>query len=152
MGIGKLEVKLEFSEFPRKYTCDGEDVSPKIEISGIGDAKSIAIVVDDPDAPIGTFTHWLIWNIEPVEVIPENIPKKGEITDPLVAVQGRNDFGNVGYNGPCPPPGKPHRYFFKVYALDTKLDILPGSGKSEVERAIEGHVLQYGETVATYGR
>ncbi|RUM33418.1 MAG: YbhB/YbcL family Raf kinase inhibitor-like protein [Archaeoglobus sp.] len=152
MGIGKLEVKLEFSEFPRKYTCDGEDVSPKIEISGIGDAKSIAIVVDDPDAPIGTFTHWLIWNIEPVEVIPENIPKKGEITDPLVAVQGRNDFGNVGYNGPCPPPGKPHRYFFKVYALDTKLDIPPGSGKSEVERAIEGHVLQYGETVATYGR
>lgn len=149
----KIDVKLEFSQFPTKYTCDGEDISPKIEIYGIrDDVKSLAIIVDDPDAPLGTFNHWIIWNIEPTNIIPEGIPKEYELTSPIKAVQGKNDFGKVGYNGPCPPPGKPHRYFFKVYALDTFFDLKAGSAKGEVEKAIEGHVIQYGEAVATYGR
>lgn len=151
LAVEKLDVKLEFSEFPEKYTCDGEDISPRIEISGIKDAKSIAIIVDDPDAPFGTFTHWLIWNIEPTNIIPEGIPKKDEIADPIKAIQGKNDFGKIGYNGPCPPKGV-HRYFFKVYALDTKLDIPSGSGKMQLENAMKDHVIQYGEAIATYGR
>ncbi len=151
--ITKLDVKLEFSQFPKKYTCDGEDVSPKIEIYGLrSDVKSLAIIVDDPDAPLGTFNHWIIWNIEPTNIIPEGIPNESELTNPIKAVQGKNDFGRVGYNGPCPPLGEIHRYFFKVYALDTFLDLKAGSTKKELERAIEGHILQYGEIVATYVR
>jgi len=151
--IGKLEVKLNFSEFPKKYTLEGENVSPRMEISGIGDnVKSLVIILEDPDAPGGTFTHWLIWNIEPVEVIPENIPKKAKISEPIEAVQGKNDFGRIGYDGPHPPPGEVHRYFFKVYALDTVLDLSPGAGREELEDAMKGHVIGYGEAVATYGR
>ncbi|WP_456474947.1 YbhB/YbcL family Raf kinase inhibitor-like protein [Candidatus Pyrohabitans sp.] len=147
-----LEVKLEFSQFPARYTCDGEDISPKIEICKLREARSIAVILDDPDAPLGTFTHWLIWNIEPVGVIPESVPREGVVSRPIGAVQGKNDFGKVGYGGPCPPKGKPHRYFFRVYALDTRLELEPGSGRRELERAMEGHVLQYGEAMATYAR
>jgi len=149
--IEKLDVKLEFSQFPKKYTCDGEDISPKIEIEELN-AKSIAIIVDDPDAPIGTFTHWVIWNIEPANVIPEGIPKESEISKPFKAIQGKNNFGKIGYNGPCPPKGKPHRYFFKIYGLDTTLDLKKGSKKKDLEKAMEGHILQYGEAMAKYGR
>ena len=149
----KIDVRLEFSQFPTKYTCDGEDISPKIEIHGIrDDVKSLVIIVDDPDAPLGTFNHWVIWNIEPSNVIPEGIPKEYVLTKPIEAVQGKNDFGKIGYNGPCPPPGKTHRYFFKVCALDAFLDLEAGSTKKELERAIEEHVLQYGEAIATYKR
>ena len=147
----KLVVRLEFDEFPRKYTCDGEDISPKIEIKGLN-VKSIAIICDDPDAPMGTFNHWVIWNIKPTGSIPEGIPKEDEISKPIKATQGRSDFGRVGYGGPCPPRGKPHRYFFKVYGLDTHLDLPAGSSKKELEKVMEGHILQYGETMATYGR
>lgn len=147
----KLDVKLEFSQFPKKYTCDGEDISPKIEIEGLN-AKSIAIIVDDPDAPIGTFTHWVIWNIEPTNVIPEGITKESEISKPFKAIQGKNNFGKIGYNGPCPPKGKPHRYFFKIYGLDTTLDLKKASKKKDLEKVMEGHILQYGEAMAKYGR
>lgn len=151
--LTELDVKLGFSKFPVRYTCDGEDISPKIEIYGVSDeVKSLAIIVDDPDAPLGTFNHWVIWNIKPTNTIPEGIPKEHVLTDPIEAVQGKNDFGKIGYNGPCPPPGKAHRYFFKVYALDTLLDLKAGSTKKELEKAIEGHILQYGEAVAMYGR
>lgn len=149
--IEKLDVKLEFSQFPKKYTCDGEDISPKIEIEDLN-AKSIAIIVDDPDAPMGTFTHWVIWNIEPTNVIPEEIPKENEISKPFKAIQGKNNFGKIGYNGPCPPKGKPHRYFFKIYGLDTTLDLKKGSKKKDLEKAMEGHILQSGEAMAKYGR
>jgi len=148
-----LEVGLEFTRFPVKYTCDGEDISPKIRVGGLESrVKSLAVVVVDPDAPGGTFTHWVAWNLKPLREIPENVPKEPVVKAPIKAVQGKNDFGRIGYNGPCPPKGRPHRYVFKVYALDTELSLPPGASRSELERAIKGHVLQYGEAVATYGR
>ncbi len=129
---------------PAKYTCDGEDLSPPLRIYGISDrAKSIAIIVDDPDAPLGTFVHWVVWNIEPMEEIPENYESE---------YQGRNDFGNIGYNGPCPPKGEKHRYFFKVYVLDKKIELSKGATKKELLRAIEGHVIQKGELIGVYSR
>ncbi len=153
---GEIQVKSVFGDgerIPTKYTCDGEDVSPPLTIEGLAsNAKSIAIIVDDPDAPMGVFTHWVIWNIPPVSRIPEGIPKKAVINEPIKAVQGINDFGEIGYGGPCPPPGKPHTYRFKVYVLDTTLDLKPGATKEELEKAMEGHVIQYGELRGVYGR
>ena len=153
--VEKLVVKLPFEKFPSKYTCDGTDISPRIEITGVKeDAKTIAIIMDDPDAPIGTFTHWVIWNLPASKeiVIPEAFPKDSVVEKPLKAVQGINDFKRIGYGGPCPPPGKPHRYFFKVYALDAELDLKPGASRKDLERAMEGKTIQYGEAMATYGR
>jgi len=149
----ELSISVPFSVFPEKYTCDGEDLSPPLEIRGISErAKSLAIIVDDPDTPLGVFTHWLIWNIPPETIsIHEGIPKEPVVESPIKAVQGRNDFGNLGYNGPCPPSGV-HRYRFKLYVLDTSLDLSPGSSKSELEKAIEGHILQFAVFEATYGR
>ncbi len=151
----KLEVKSVFKEgeyIPKKYTCDGEDISPPLELVNLSsNAKSIAIIMDDPDAPIGTFTHWIIWDIRPINKIPERIPKGKEISEPFKAYQGRNDFGDFGYGGPCPPKGKPHRYFFKVYVLDTVLDLRDAT-KEQLLKAIDGHVIQYGELVGLYGR
>jgi len=152
-----LKVSSVFQEgerIPAKYTCEGEDVSPPLKIEGIDSkAVSIAIIVDDPDAPIGTFTHWVAWNIPPVDEIPENIPKKEVVESPVKMHQGRNDFGRIGYNGPCPPRGHGvHHYHFKVFALDTVLDLKPGSGKRELEKAMEGHVIQKGELVGVYER
>ncbi len=149
----ELSVSLPFDTFPRKYTCDGEDISPPIEISGVsGKAKSLAIIMDDPDAPLGVFTHWVIWNIPATTTsLPEAIPPVAEIAEPISAVQGTNDFGKIGYGGPCPPSGV-HRYRIKVYALDTFLDLKPGSTKSELEEAMKGHIVQFGEVTATYGR
>ncbi|MHC1631615.1 MAG: YbhB/YbcL family Raf kinase inhibitor-like protein [Methanotrichaceae archaeon] len=146
-----IEVKLGFDQFPDKYTCDGKDISPPIEIEGLN-ATSMALIVDDPDAPLGTFVHWVIWNIDPTEIVPDAIPKKGQISDPIKATQGTNDFGRIGYNGPCPPPGKPHRYFFKIYGLDDELDLSAGSTKVDLLEAMKGHILQQGEAMATYGR
>jgi Raf kinase inhibitor-like YbhB/YbcL family protein len=93
------------------YTCLGMDVSPSIEIQGLN-ATSMAVIFEDPDAPSATFTHWLIWNIPPVDVNPKAIAKNATINEPFRALQGTNDFGGIGYAGPCPPSGKPHRYFF----------------------------------------
>ncbi len=148
----ELSVNLPFDTFPKKYTCDGEDVSPPIEISGVGQkAKSLAIIMDDPDAPMGIFTHWVIWNIPAnTSRLPEGIPPLEKVKE-LNAVQGKNDFGKIGYAGPCPPSGV-HRYRVKVYALDTFLDLEPGSTKKDLEEAMKGHILQFGEATATYGR
>ncbi len=148
---GRLSVELDFSEFPAEHTCDGADVSPELRIGGAEGAEALAIIMDDPDAPGGTFTHWVVWNLAPGDV-PANLPKQGMVEAPVRAVQGLNDFGRVGYAGPCPPPGKPHRYFFRVYALDTLLELEPGASREELESAMKGHVLAYGEAVATYGR
>lgn len=149
----KLNVSVGFEKFPEKYTCDGNDISPRISINGIkNNIKSIAIMLIDSDAR--NFAHWLIWNIVPkssILVIPENISKKGEVTNPIKAIQGRNDFGKIGYNGPCPPHGK-HHYHFKVYGLDTTLNLSAGSTKWQLEKAMKGHIIQYGEAVATYER
>ena len=108
--------------------------------------------MDDPDAPRGTFTHWVIWNILPANVISGDIPNVNNVNTPIEAVQGINSAGKIGYFGPCPPPGKPHRYFLKVYGLDTMLDLKPGSNKSALENAMKEHVLLQGEAMATYHR
>jgi hypothetical protein len=111
----------------------------------------LAIIVNDPNTSGGEFTHWIAWNIELVKLIPDNIPKTPEVSFPLSMVQGKNSFGKNGYNGPCPPMGQTHRYDFKVYALDTALDLQPGATKKDLLKAIRGHVIQYGDTYVTYG-
>ena len=128
---------------PVKYTCDGDDVNPPLNVTGIPDgAKSLVLIVDDPDAPMGTWDHWIVWNINPVEVIQENS---------VPGTEGLNDSRTRSYTGPCPPSGT-HRYFFKVYALDEKLDLKTNSRKKDVENAIKGHVLAKGEIVGLYKR
>jgi Raf kinase inhibitor-like YbhB/YbcL family protein len=128
---------------PSKYTCDGDDVNPPLNVGGLPEGtESLVLIVDDPDAPMGTWDHWIVWNILPTEKIEENS---------VPGTEGLNDFGRRSYGGPCPPSGT-HRYFFKVYALDTKLDLSPNSRKRDVERAMEGHVLAKGETVGLYSR
>ena len=151
MSIKNLEVKLGFSQFPAVYTCDGRDGSPKIELSGLN-ATSIAMILEDPDAPSGTFTHWVIWNIKPTEVISSGIPNTANVTKPIEAVQGMNTGSEIGYMGPCPPPGKPHRYFLRVYGLDSMLNLEPGSNRTDLEKAMRGHIIQQGVAMATYGR
>ena len=147
----ELQIKLGFSKFPSQFTCDGANTSPKVEITG-GKGMCLAMILDDPDAVSGTFTHWVIWNVVPVGTIPENMPREKLITHPISAVQGKNSSSRIGYTGPCPPGHKPHRYFFKVYILDKMLNILPGSSKADLESAMAGHILQSGETMATYER
>ena len=151
----ELKVKISVKILPSDYTCDGEDKSPEIDVLGIDTdiSRSLAIIVNDPDAPGGGgFVHWIAWNMELVKIIPENIPKTPEVSFPLKAVQGKNSFGKIGYWGPCPPHGQTHRYFFKVYGIDTMLPIAPGATKDQLVKAMEGHIVQYGETFATYGR
>lgn len=150
MDMTSLVVKLGFDRIPDEYTCQGLDVSPRIEIQGLN-ATSLAVVVDDPDAPATTFTHWLIWNIPPTDIIPMAIPRNAALKEPFRALQGTNDFGEIGYAGPCPPPGKPHRYFFRVFGLDRMLNLPAGAKVADLQKAMQGHVLQKGETVATYG-
>src|SRR5574341_928646 len=130
---------------PAEYTCDGSDKSPALSWSGIpAGTKSIALIMDDPDAPRGTFVHWVLFNI-PAETkkLPEGVPGSKTLSDG--SCHGITDFGKAGYGGPCPPPGKPHRYFFKVYALDKKLNLPAGASKKQVEDAMKGHILAKGE-------
>ena len=137
---------------PKSYTCDGADASPDLSWSGapIG-VQSFALIADDPDAPVGTWTHWLIWNIPAQSKgLPTDMPKDETLGNG--ACQGRNDFRHIGYRGPCPPPGKPHRYFFKVYALDAMLNLKTGAKRDELEGAMKGHVLAKGELMGKYGR
>lgn len=139
-------------DIPVEYTCDGNDRSPPMRWAGVpSQTKTLVLMVDDPDAPVGTWVHWVLFNI-PVERVdlPPGISNDGVVAG--VGMQGMNDFRRMGYGGPCPPPGDPHRYFFKVYALDTSLDLPPGATKSEVEAAMAGHILQEGQLVGLYGR
>jgi Raf kinase inhibitor-like YbhB/YbcL family protein len=136
----------EGDQIPRRHTCDGENSSPLLSFAGIpGGARSLALIVDDPDAPVGTFDHWVAWGID---------PEAGGIDEGEAAPrEGRNGFGVTGYSGPCPPPGHgPHRYFFRLYALDTELDLRPGADRGELERELEGHVLETAELVGRYER
>ncbi|KXA90331.1 hypothetical protein AKJ57_04210 [candidate division MSBL1 archaeon SCGC-AAA259A05] len=141
-------------EVPVKYTCDGEDVSPPLSIGDVpSEAESLAMVVDDPDAPGGVFDHWIIWNISPdADSIPEGVPTEGVVGSLEGARQGQNGFGEIGYRGPCPPPGPPHNYRFKIYALDAEIDLKPGIAKEDLEREIRGHVLGEDQIVGVYGR
>jgi len=137
---------------PSKYTADGADVSPPLEWTPPpGGTKSLVLIVDDPDAPVGTWVHWVLHDLPPnTRSIDEAAPKQEQL--PSGARQGRNDFGKIGYGGPCPPPGKPHRYFFKLYALDAKLNLKSGATKADLERAMKGHILDQAELIGRYGR
>jgi Raf kinase inhibitor-like YbhB/YbcL family protein len=137
---------------PRKFTCDGPDVSPKLTWSDPpGKTQSFALIMDDPDAPAGTWVHWVIYDLPAnTRELAEGVAKQEQLSNG--ARQGRNDFGKIGYGGPCPPPGKPHRYFFKLCALDAKLDLKAGATKADVERAMKGHILTQAELIGRYAR
>ncbi len=136
---------------PAKYTCQGENINPPIYLKNLSPkAESIAIIVEDIDAPKGIFTHWIIYNIPPVNEIPEGIQRGKFIDTPFKAVQGENDFGFYGYGGPCPPYGT-HRYYFKVYVLDTKLEWKVYK-KDELMKRMEGHIIQYGELMGKFSK
>lgn len=140
------------STIPQKYTCDGQDMSPPLSWDAPPEGtQSLTLMADDPDAPSSsTFTHWLVYNLPPdVRSLPEDIPEKDTLSSG--AVQGKNDFGHIGFGGPCPPNGT-HRYFFKLYALDTTLDLQPGASKEEVVTAMNGHILGQAELMGTYSR
>jgi Raf kinase inhibitor-like YbhB/YbcL family protein len=156
-GGEKMEIKVTSSAFteggliPPKYTCDGSNVSPPLQWEGVPEGtKSIALISDDPDAPMGTWVHWVLFNL-PADCtgLEENIPP--DKTLPNGASQGTTDFKRIGYGGPCPPSGT-HRYFFKIYALDTKLDLAAGAKKSELLKAMEGHILGQGQLIGKYKR
>jgi Raf kinase inhibitor-like YbhB/YbcL family protein len=136
---------------PAKYTADGQDISPPLTLTKVPEGvKSIALIADDPDAPGKTWVHWVMWNIPPEETsLEEGVPADKEL--PNGARQGKTDFGTIGYGGPAPPSGV-HRYFFKVYALDTMLDLSAGATKLELERAMEGHILSRRELMGRYTR
>jgi Raf kinase inhibitor-like YbhB/YbcL family protein len=137
---------------PRKFTCDGPDISPKLTWNDPpAKTQSFALIMDDPDAPVGTWVHWVIYDLlANTRELAEGVAKQEQL--PNGARQGRNDFGKIGYGGPCPPPGKPHRYFFKLYALDAKLGLKAGAIKADVERAIKGHILTQAELIGRYAR
>ncbi|OGC81857.1 MAG: hypothetical protein A2788_01285 [Candidatus Abawacabacteria bacterium RIFCSPHIGHO2_01_FULL_46_8] len=134
------------ANIPAQYTCDGYDVNPTLDIADVPDGtQSLALIMDDPDAPRGTWVHWLVWNIDP------STTKLAENTVPAKAVEGMTSFGKPGYGGPCPPSGT-HRYFFKLYALDTTLDLHFSADKAALEAAMNGHVLTQAELIGLYAR
>jgi Raf kinase inhibitor-like YbhB/YbcL family protein len=131
---------------PARYTCDGGDINPPLEIYNVpAEAKSLALIVDDPDAPIGMWVHWVVWNIDPAtrEIAEDQVPRN--------AVQGKNDWKRNSYGGPCPPSGV-HRYFFKLYALDTRLNLGIGTTKKDLEKAMNRHILASAELIGLYKR
>jgi Raf kinase inhibitor-like YbhB/YbcL family protein len=135
---------------PYLYTCEGDDISPPLAWSGAPvDARSYALICEDPDAPRGTYIHWVLYNIgaDAVELKPA-VPTLREL--PSGARHGRNTAGDLAYAGPCPPPGKPHRYFFRLYALDISLNLAPGATKAELEQAMDQHILAQGTLMGTY--
>jgi Raf kinase inhibitor-like YbhB/YbcL family protein len=140
----------EEESIPRQYTCDGDDLSPPLAWSNTPDGtQSLALIVDDPDAPGKTWVHWVIYAMTPDTTGLEAGVPADETLD-SGARQGVNDFRRSGYGGPCPPGGSSHRYFFKLYALDAVLDLAPGASKNELERAMQGHVLAEGRLMGTY--
>lgn len=137
---------------PKKYTCDGADVSPPLQWTGApSTTQSFVIIADDPDAPAGTWIHWVLYQV-PLDLrgLKEGVLAQESLPDG--SLQGVNDFKRVGYGGPCPPPGKPHRYFFKLYALDTQLTLKPRATKPQVLEACQGHVLAEAQLMGRYGR
>jgi len=142
----------EGQPIPKKHTCDDRDASPPLKWSGApANTKSFALIADDPDAPVGTWVHWVLYDL-PASTgeLAENIEKSQYL--PGGGKQGLNDFRRLGYGGPCPPPGKAHRYFFKLYALNAVLDLKPGATKKEVLKAMESHLLAEGQLMGTYQR
>ena len=150
-AAGGAKMKITSSAFqqganiPSKFSCDGANTNPPLQISDVPpEAKSLVLIVDDPDAPSGLFTHWAVWNIPPqTNTIAEGSTPKG--------VQGTNDFGRSGYGGPCPPSGT-HRYYFRIFALDRELDLPFGAKRSQLDAAMKGHVIAQGELMGRYAR
>ncbi|MGB9409561.1 MAG: YbhB/YbcL family Raf kinase inhibitor-like protein [Terracidiphilus sp.] len=140
------------NQIPAKFTCNGAGISPQLAWSAPpAGTVSFALIVTDPDAPRGTFVHWVLYDL-PAETraLPEGLPGLGQLDDG--SRQGRNDFGEIGYGGPCPPPGSPHHYVFTLYALDAKLNLPVGATRAQVEGAMQGHILARGELIALYQR
>jgi Raf kinase inhibitor-like YbhB/YbcL family protein len=154
---GPMSIVIESAAFaqnqviPAKYTCDGPDVSPPLAWKNIPDkARSLVLICDDPDAPAGIWVHWVCYDIPAsVTALQEVIPKSDSL--PMGGKQGKTDFGNIGYGGPCPPSGT-HRYFFKMYALDRTLGLPAGKTKKDIERAMKGHVLAQGQLIGMYSK
>jgi len=150
-AAGGAKMKITSSAFqqggniPSKFSCDGANTNPPLQISDLpSEAKSLLLIVDDPDAPSGLFTHWVVWNVSPqTTTISEGSTPKG--------VQGTNDFGKSGYGGPCPPSGT-HRYYFKIFALDRELDLPFGAKRGQLDAAMKGHVIAQGELMGRYSR
>ncbi len=157
-----MSIKIESPAFrnnqriPEKYTADGQDISVPLNWSNIPDGtKELAIICDDPDAPTThPWVHWLIYKIPPsITALKENIPKQPRLTDPPNALQGKNSWGKIGYNGPAPPKGHgTHHYYFKIYALDTKLNVNQALDKQQLLEAMDGHIIAQGQLVGTYER
>jgi Raf kinase inhibitor-like YbhB/YbcL family protein len=139
-------------KIPKQFTCEGADISPALAWNDPpSGTKSFALIVDDPDAPVGDWVHWVLYNLPPnLRSLPQNLPKTEQSADG--SRQGLNDFKKIGYGGPCPPAGKPHRYFFRLYALDTKLNLNSTASKKELESAMQGHILAQGEYMGRYAR
>lgn len=137
---------------PVQFTGQGQDISPPLRWSGVPtEARSLALIADDPDAPMGTWVHWVLYDLPPsIAELPQALAKTQYL--PNGAKQGLNDFRSLGYGGPMPPPGKAHRYVFKLYALDTELGLAPGATKHEVEAAMQGHILAEGRLTGRYQR
>jgi Raf kinase inhibitor-like YbhB/YbcL family protein len=142
----------EGGTIPKEYTCDGMDKSPELNWNGTPEGtRSFSLICDDPDAPAGTWVHWVIYGIiSRSNNLSDGVPASESVMGGVL--QGRNSFGNIGYGGPCPPRGKPHRYFFKLYALDTELSLKSGAGKEELLKAMKGHILEESQLMGKYGR
>ncbi|HYX67920.1 MAG TPA: YbhB/YbcL family Raf kinase inhibitor-like protein [Terriglobales bacterium] len=155
---GGATMKMESKSFPaggdipRRFTCDGENLSPALSWSAPPKGtQSMALITDDPDAPGGTFVHWVLYNLPAnTHELPEGLPASADL--PSGGRQGTNDFRRLGYGGPCPPAGKPHRYFFRLFALDRKLDLRSGAGRSDLDQAMKGSILAQGEVMGRYQR
>ncbi len=155
---GKMTLEITSTAFregdriPDKYTCQGQDISPPLAWTEPPEVtQSLALIVDDPDAPVGVFTHWVIFNIpSDSRGLPEAVPAQDQL--PSGALQGKNGFGRTGYGGPCPPPGSPHRYQFTLYALEQPLDLKAGASKKQVLEAMQGRILAWGQLTGTYQR
>jgi len=151
----KMSIQVTSSAFadggsiPSKYTCDGADVSPPLKWNSVPDTtKSIALIADDPDAPRGTWVHWVVYDLPAsLRELPEKVPAEKILGNG--GRQGMTDFKKIGYGGPCPPSGT-HRYYFKIYALDRMLEIAPGATKAQLLKAMEGHVLAEGQLMGKY--
>lgn len=155
---GAMSFQIESTAFSaggailKKCTCDGSDLSPQLSWRKAPEgAQSFALIMDDPDAPVGTWVHWVLYDLPGhTQGLPEGVAKEEQLDSG--ARQGRNDFGNIGYGGPCPPGNKVHRYFFKLYALNEKLNLKAAASKSDLERAMKGHILGQTEVMGKYGR
>ena len=142
---------MQGADIPEMYTCDGKNVSPHLSWGeGPSGTRAWALIMDDPDAPSKTWVHWVLWNLpDSTRTLSSGLPS-GDL--PGGGRQGKNDFGKQSYGGPCPPVGKPHRYFFRLYALDTPLKLAAGATRDDVDRAMEGHILGRGELMGMYAR